>query len=45
MWDFLAYILETILFLITGGYLGVFFGHKDLSLYIHINDFYKVIIF
>ena len=29
IWHFLAYIIESLLFLLTGGFLGVFFISED----------------
>ena len=45
IWHFFAYILETILFLITGGYLGNFFASTEVSLRLDKNDIWKIIIF
>ena len=45
IWHFFAYILETILFLITGGYLGNFFASSEVSLRLNKNDIWKIIIF
>lgn len=45
IWHFLAYILETVLFLITGGYLGNFFQSDKVGLYLDKNDIWKIFIF
>jgi NhaP-type Na+/H+ or K+/H+ antiporter len=45
IWHFLAYILETILFLITGAYLGDFFVSDKLTKYLNANDIWKIIVF
>lgn len=45
IWHFLAYILETILFLITGGYLGNFFQSDKVSEILDKNDIWKIILF
>lgn len=45
IWHFLAYILETLLFLITGGYLGDFFKSDEVSKRLDVTDIYKIFIF
>lgn len=45
IWYFLAYILETLLFLITGGYLGNFFRSTEVALRLHSSDIWKIFIF
>lgn len=31
VWHFIAFILETLLFLVTGGYLGIFFASDEVN--------------
>jgi len=31
VWHFLAYIIESLLFLLTGGFLGIFFISRDIT--------------
>ncbi len=45
VWHFLAYILETVLFVITGGYLGNFFASEDVSKRLVAADIWKIILF
>ena len=45
IWKFLAYILETLLFLITGGYLGNFFKSTEVALRLSNSDIWKIILF
>lgn len=45
IWHFLAYILETLLFLITGGYLGNFFSTSEVALRLNSSDIWKIILF
>ena len=45
IWHFLAYILETLLFLITGGYLGNFFRSTEVAMRLHSSDIWKIFIF
>lgn len=49
VWHFLAYVIETLLFLITGGFLGAFFVNKDQA-GLYVSDLsssfiWKIIIF
>ena len=45
IWRFIAYILETILFLVTGGYLGDALVNKNLRFRIKGDDVWKVFVF
>jgi len=44
VWHFLAFILETYLFLITGGYLGIFFASDDINR-LNTSDIWKILVF
>lgn len=44
IWHFLAWILETLLFIITGGYLGIFFASDDINR-LEPNDIWKILVF
>lgn len=45
IWRFIAYVLETILFLLTGGYLGNALVDKELRRFIFLSDVWKVFVF
>ena len=45
VWGFLNYILETLLFLITGGYLGYYFHDQRTLLALTPHDIWKLIVF
>lgn len=45
IWNFLNYILETLLFLITGGYLGHYFRNEQTLLALDVHDIWKLVVF
>lgn len=45
IWHFLAYVIETILFVLTGAYLGRLFIDDNTRNLLNKNDIWKVIIF
>ena len=44
IWHFIAWVLETLLFFITGGYLGIFFASDDIDR-LNTGDIWKIIVF
>ncbi len=45
IWHFLAYVLETTLFFLTGGYLGIFFASDEVSELLGVSDIWKICVF
>lgn len=45
LWHFLAHYLETILFFITGGFVGVYLSHHNIYKYFDHLDIFKVFAF
>ncbi len=45
IWGFLTYVLETIIFLITGGFLGEYFAREETKSFIKANDIWKLLVF
>lgn len=45
LWHFLAHYVETILFFVTGGYVGVYLSNYDIRTFIGYGDILKVIVF
>ena len=44
IWHFLAWMLETLLFFITGGFLGIFFASDQIDR-LEANDIWKILVF
>ena len=45
IWHFMAYVIETLLFVLTGAYLGKIFIHDNTRNLLSRNDIWKVIVF
>ena len=45
IWHFLAYVIETLLFVLTGAYLGKIFIEDNTRNMLSRNDIWKVVIF
>ena len=45
IWHFLAYVIETLLFVLTGAYLGKIFIDDNTRNMLSRNDIWKVVIF